>query len=398
MGRRRVEHIELPSGVETKRVGGRLYRYWNPHRGTGREGTRIRLYGNPTAPPNSPEWSRFFRELDAATAQANVYSRGSIGAFIEAYRVSGEFQSLAESSQRSYNVCLNRFCEAWGNFGVNELTPPAVLAGRDAMRATPGMTNQTLSVGRTLFRWGIPLGYARSNPFDSVGPLAVDDNGHVPWPRWVLDYVQTKAPPDLVRMVRLGVMSCQRESDLVRLGPEQREGKGVWCRPRKTRRKRHAFCIPLKTTDAIELDRWEETPMGFKASRWKQPIQRHRSDLYLYSPKGAPYNPQSLRARYNRWLNRTPEGKELCRLWQEWIAKQARKYDWEIDLEDVKHPTIHGLRGTGILLRRADGHSNEQISNDVGMSLQMVDHYMRFRDQMEVAERSRLRVVDQTGP
>jgi hypothetical protein len=51
------------------------------------------------------------------------------------------------------------------------------------------------------------------------------------------------------------------------------------------------------------------------------------------------------------------------------------------------------------LLRRSAGFSNEQISNDVGMSLQMVEHYMRFRDQMDIAEKgARLRVVEQTGP
>jgi predicted transcriptional regulator len=49
------------------------------------------------------------------------------------------------------------------------------------------------------------------------------------------------------------------------------------------------------------------------------------------------------------------------------------------------YPTIHGLRGTGILIRRAAGYDIDQIANDIGMSRQMVERYMRFRDQMEVA-------------
>jgi hypothetical protein len=115
--------------------------------------------------------------------------------------------------------------------------------------------------------------------------------------------------------------------------------------------------------------------------------------------EGRAHSPDSLRARYNRWLNKTPEGRELCRLWQDWVVRQIKKYEWDIDPEDTKHPTIHGLRGTGILLRRYAGFSNEQISNDVGMSLQMVEHYMRFRDQMDVAEKgAHLRLVEQTGP
>ena len=394
MGRRRVEQIELPSGVHTKLVKGRIYRYWHPHRGTDREGQRVRLVGDPTAPVNSAPWKQFYRELDAAMAVVPSFKAGSLGAFIASYRASDEFKRLAESSQNSYNVCLNRLEAAWGDWGANELTPPAVLAGRDAMTDTPGMANHMLSVGRTLYNWGLPLGLCRSNPFEAVGVLVTPDNGHVPWPRWALDYVLANAPPDLIRLVRIGMMTCQRESDLVRMGPEQRERNGIWCRPQKTKRKRRSFFIPLTTTDALELDRWTETPMVFKALRWKQPIARHREDLYLYSPKGAPYSTTSLRARYNRWLNRTAEGRKLCLLWQEWLTKQVRKYEWGIDVEDSKHPTIHGLRGTGILIRRAEGYSNEQISNDVGMSLQMVEHYMRFRDQMEVAERGRLRVVE----
>ena len=31
-----------------------------------------------------------------------------------------------------------------------------------------------------------------------------------------------------------------------------------WCRPRKTRKRRWAFRIPLATADALELDRWSE--------------------------------------------------------------------------------------------------------------------------------------------
>lgn len=52
--------------------------------------------------------------------------------------------------------------------------------------------------------------------------------------------------------------------------------------------------------------------------------------------------------------------------------------------DDADHPTIHGLRGTGILARAEQGYEVDQIANDIGMSCQSVEHYMRFRDQMKV--------------
>jgi hypothetical protein len=58
-------------------------------------------------------------------------------------------------------------------------------------------------------------------------------------------------------------------------------------------------------------------------------------------------------------------------------------------------PTIHGLRGTGILARAEQGYEVDQIANDIGMSRQNVDHYMRFGDQMKVGAdgQKRLRLV-----
>jgi len=206
---------------------------------------------------------------------------------------------------------------------AKQLTAPAVKAARDALSGTPGMANQMLSVGRTLYAWAIPLGLVNNNPFKNVGPLDIPDRGHVPWPQWVLEEVLASAPEDLRRMVRLGLMTCQRESDLIRMGPMHREslegrGSGIWCRPKKTRRRRRSVFIPLRTADALELDRWTETPISFANTRWKTPITRHNSEAYLYSPRGAAYTETSLRARWHRWLN-TKAGMALCTEWKDWL-------------------------------------------------------------------------------
>jgi integrase len=190
-------------------------------------------------------------------------------------------------------------------------------------------------------------------------------------------------------------MTCQRESDLIRMGPGHRERSGIWCRPQKTRKRRNSFFIPLSTADAFELDRWAETPIRFENTRWLTAIERHRDDLYLYSPRAAPYSTSSLRARWGRWLRRSAKGKELVKRWRSWLVDKVAQNEWEMDPDDARGPTIHGLRGTGILARHAEGFGVEQIANDIGMSRQMVDHYMRFKDQMQVAaeSRNRLRLV-----
>jgi len=62
------------------------------------------------------------------------------------------------------------------------------------------------------------------------------------------------------------------------------------------------------------------------------------------------------------------------------LAEQVSRYEWEINADNVKGPAIYGLRGTGVLTRWADDYDTDQFSNDIAMSRQMVEHYMRFRD------------------
>jgi hypothetical protein len=408
VGRKRKNDVGLPEHVHRVKSGSRTYFYYQVGRGKpkGDQGPRTPLGGNPYAAADDPRYLRFYAEVSAAAAGNVAYPRGSIGALVKLYRGDDAYlKAITERTQTVYDVHLNRFIapERWGFLAADRLTPVAVVAARDALKDTPGMANQMLSIGRLLYDWAVPLGHVTiSNPFAKVDELETADKGHVPWPRWAIEHALGHMPPDLVRMVRLGTMTCQRESDMIRLGPEHRDNvrgrPGIWCRAKKTRRKRKSVFIPLAIVDALEIDRWSTAPIAFTNSRWKAPIERFRDDLYLYSPKGAPYSPTSLRARYHRWLA-TKDGAELCRRWKAWLAEMVRKYEWEIDPDDAKGPTIHGLRGTGILLRFVEGLSQDQIGNDIGAHPSTVGHYMRFRDQMEVAAsgRDRLRLVGDEG-
>lgn len=391
MGRRRVAGVLLPRGVRVVRSKGRTYYYYHPGRGTGREAEPTRL------PDPSSHPAAFGREIERLTGKAPPAPQGTVASLVARYRLSDDFLRLTPSTRTVYEVSLRRIESpaGWGLLGPRQISAAGIVAVRDGLKATPSMANQMLSVGRTVWDWAIPLGEVEINPFDKVRDLEVPDRGHVPWPAWAVDLALAGAPEDLRRMVQLGTATCQRESDLVRFGPQHRQGMGIWCRPVKTRKRRRAFLIPLATTDGLLLDRWASAPITFTAKRIKTPLAHHRDDLYLYSPRGAPYSPSSLRARWGRWLTGTKAGKELCARWRAWLAECVERYEWEIEPEDARGPTIHGLRGTGILRRHAEGFDVDQIANDVGMSRQMVDHYMRFRDQMAVAidGRRRLKLI-----
>ena len=140
--------MTLPEGVEKKTVKGRTYFYWNPGRGTAREGKRVRLPNLDASP------AAFFKELELYTKPAKpVPLAGSVGFLVQRYRDSEDFKKLSDSTKASYSVHLNRFEIAWGALSY-DLPAGAVIALRDSMADTAGMANHMLSVGRTLWKWG----------------------------------------------------------------------------------------------------------------------------------------------------------------------------------------------------------------------------------------------------
>ena len=232
-----------------------------------------------------------------------------------------------------------------------------------------------------------------------LGLLEIPDRGHVPWPKWALEDVLASVPEDLRRMVRLGAMTCQRESDLIKMGPIHCEflrgrGSGIWCRPKKTRRRRRSVFIPLVL---LTPSNWTDG----QSRRLPSTIPVGRLQYYVTMAKficthhAGPLTRKLATRSVASLVEKTPAGNAVCKKWIDWLKLQIARYEWELDPDDAKGPTIHGLRGTGVLLRWSEGFDVDQISNDIGMSRQMVEHYMRFKDQMGVAADGpgRLRLV-----
>src|SRR5258708_27564827 len=166
LARKRESGVTLPEGVEKKTVrklSGKVYTYyyWNPGRGTDREGERIKLPSADTKPAN------FWAEVERRqTSEPTTYPPGSIGDLIARYRRSDEFTRLSDGTQSNYEVTMRRFGahETSGMVAVKDLTPLAAQTPRDAMKKTPVMANQMLSVGRTISASAIPLDLAQLNP------------------------------------------------------------------------------------------------------------------------------------------------------------------------------------------------------------------------------------------
>jgi integrase len=299
---------------------------------------------------------------------------------------SPEWEKLAENTRVNYRIYLDRMVAAWGQLPARDLRPRHILAARDEMSETPFAANSFLAVGVTLFQWGVPREFADVNPFREIERIDTSDAGHIPWPRWAWEFCVKHAPEDLARFTYVALHTGQRESDVLRMGPPDRNGAGLWTKPKKTGKRRGRFWIPLTATALVEFERMEREPVTFVNPRFKAPIVSPTKDTYVFSPRGRPYNPQSLRSRWNRWLLKQDAGIELRRRWQEYCRQLAERAGEEFDPEEAKQPALHGLRGSAVVIRRMAGAAHQQIANDIGMSPQMVMHYSRFMDQKAAAE------------
>jgi integrase len=379
--------ITLPAHVHRVIARGKPYFYFHYKRGTANARDRIRLPND----PKSPEFWTVYKELLAAHAPPPEEAEkkdppGSIAALIRAYRNSPEWRELSEGTQVNYQIYLERMQNVWGELQAKDLRAKHVLAARDEMHKTPFAANSFLSTGATLFKWGIPREFTQINPFRDIERFRTEGSGHIPWPHWAWAYVIANAPEDISRFVFCALHTGQRESDVLRLGPPDRDGAGHWTKPKKTGRRRGRFWVPQTATAALEFDRFTREPITFINPRFKQPIWIPTTDTYVFSPRGKAYNPDSFRSRWNRWLMGTEQGKELLRKWRDYCQYLAERAGEDLDADEIKQPALHGLRGSAVVIRRMAGAAHQQIANDIGMSLQMVMHYSRFMDQKAAAE------------
>ena len=269
------------------------------------------------------------------------------------------------------------------------------------MKQTPVMANQMLAVGRTIWDWAIPLGLAVvDNPFDKVKDFDIPDRGHVPWPSWVVDHVCAHAWSDLVRLVRLGIMTCQRGSDVIRMEPGA---------PRPQRdmvpSEEENPQAPARLSHSARLGRRarRSTDGPRRRDLHKLPLaETHRAfprgSVPLFAEGLAPIHPRrsarALGAMARRHSGRPHHLPPLVGM-----GCRPRSRNTIGTLTPTRcRPSDHSrvARYTGILARAEQGYEVDQIANDIGMSRQNVEHYMRFRDQMKVGVdgQKRLRLVN----
>ena len=276
----------------------------------------------------------------------------TVDALIADYKVHPKYTKLSAGSKSSYGPALNYIAKRWGPLRVDGLTPPAIQAFMDEVFLDrPSMGNLTLSVLKTLLRFGVPRGYINTNPAREIEELEEEGEGAKPWPEDIWQKVVDEAPVEISRLAVLGRATGQRVSDLVTMRPRQRDGAGINTGIKKLSVERH-WC-PLTPADIARLDGWAVFP----------------SATYLADEKGRSFTTNTIRKRFDRYVDS----------------------DAVIKAAGIR---IHGLRSLAVCDRRIAGQPHQTIAAAIGMSLGKIMHYTKGIDQRLAAGEER----EQNGP
>lgn len=325
--------VALPRHVHRVRSRGREYFYYQEGRGTPHAGERIRLPDDPTTP-------EFWNAVRQAQGISGPTAVDTINALADAYEAAWPSlqRQLSDGTKKQYRRHLKLVRSHWGDLPARDLRPKHVDALiRQIGAEKPGTANNVLSALKAMCRWANgPVELLAHDPTMGVAAFP-KGKGHQPWTPEQLAYAEGHFTGMVRRFFFLSRYTGQRISDVVRLNPNDEDEGGFSLPQKKTGVK--PWC-PIFPELEEEMGRWERRPGPYL-------LQEEGKST------GKPFSTNQM-----------------------WKA---------FDRERKKHPILdgavpHGLRANAVIRLRSGGYTALQISDMVGMSVEMVEHYCRHAD------------------
>jgi integrase len=250
MARPRKHAAELPPYVHCVRAKGRLYYFYQPFRGTARQGERVSL-------PRDAQSVEFWDALRKLAGTVPGYS-GTLAAMIDAYLASPEFslpedsvkrKVLSESTRYTYKLHLGYSRLAMGKFPPDAIKPSAILALRDEYAERPGSANMIIRSLSACYEWGRLGDFAMNNPAKGVPTFSLGE--HEQWPEPMVDLLLAEGSPLIRRFAKITLYTGQRISDVCRMTTDDVVSGEIRVKQKKTGKE---LWIPLHPDLQAELD------------------------------------------------------------------------------------------------------------------------------------------------
>lgn len=280
-------------GVHKVTSKGRVYFYaW-------RGGPRLK------GEPGSPEFLASYLE---ATASRRTPETDRFRSVVVAYKASGDFRKLAETTKRTWSIWLDRISEHFGDLRIAQFDRrdrilPLIRAWRDGYAATPRAADTGLQVLSRLMTFAIdPLGKISINPCEGIRHLYKETRPDVIWTDSDIAQLKSKASEEIGFAVDLAAHTGLRVSDLISLSWSHIQDDTIIITTSKSRnRKREAIIpvyarlkdllarIPKRATTILTSSRhtpWTRDGLGSSFNKAKLAAGLADRDLHFHDLRG----------------------------------------------------------------------------------------------------------------
>jgi len=336
VSRPRTPKVKLPLYVHHVRARGKEYFYYNPRRGTDASSGARRL-------PGTPQDVEFWTEYRRLHGEGELVGQPrTMGALIDAYLKSPEFQTLAPKTGDAYLSRLEKVRKAWGDRPAAEIRASDVLKLRDALAVEQSAPNETIASLSAVFSWSIPREWRDTNPCKGVPRIAKGD-AFAPWPDDKVELLKTRGPRPIYWAAMLALYTGQRRGDVLRMMWSDIDQQGlILVRQGKTGKR---LWIPLHS----------------RLREILAEIPRNSTHI-LTSGLGRPWKEFG-----------------FATAWQRTFAHE--------DLTAIREAGLvfHGLRKSAAVKLAEAGCTDAEIAAITGQTRQMVEHYTKGVDQKRLA-------------
>ncbi len=298
-----------------------------------RKGDMFTLHGVELPPRGTKAFWSEAQKIHQAKVRRDHAEVKDFTALIDAFEDSEIWKGLSKSTQKGYRQAAGLIRSAWAYDLPADLTTVDAQQAIDGLSETPSTANGFRAYLSRLISWGIPRGFATTNPVQFTEKIPGGEPWK-PWPDWAFVTLVENAPFNLLLPAISALFTGQRQTDVLQMTRPRAKDTLMEVRAQKTK---NTVWIPIHS--------------AYRAWIEKAP-QADSVQLHL-GVRGLPYQTaDGFRAEWQRMMDTEP-------------FKRFRE----------ERIVFHGLRKNAVINLLEVGCTEAQVGAIVNMSEQMVRHY-----------------------
>lgn len=245
----------------------------------------------------SPEFLASYRR--ACEAKKHVETE-TVGDLTKAFRASGEWRGLSDSSKKAYTAYLTLIEQKFGAMPLAAAQIPRArhvfLQWRDDLADKPRKADYAWSTLMRVFSWAKGRGLVEKNPCERAGRLYEVDRTEILWSESDLSALFAVCSPAVRIVVMMALWTGARQGDILRMPWSAYDGRFLRFRQGKTGRR---VTVPVSSELASVMDTMPRhgtiiltssdkrpwTGDGFRAS-FRKAMARAKIDKHFHDLRG----------------------------------------------------------------------------------------------------------------